>query len=43
MKKILIAFDGKHFSEGAMQMAAWINEQEPALMTGVFLSPIDYR
>lgn len=43
MKKILIAFDGKHFSEGAMQMAAWINEQESALMTGVFLSPIDYR
>jgi len=43
MKKILIAFDGKHFSEGAMQMAAWINDQEPALMTGVFLSPIDYR
>jgi nucleotide-binding universal stress UspA family protein len=43
MKKILIAFDGKHFSEGAMQMAAWINEQEPALVTGVFLSPIDYR
>jgi hypothetical protein len=43
MKKILIAFDGKHFSEGAMQMAGWIHEQEPALMTGVFLSPIDYR
>jgi hypothetical protein len=43
MKKIIIAFDGKHFSEGAMQMATWINEQEPALMTGVFLSPIDYR
>jgi nucleotide-binding universal stress UspA family protein len=43
MKKIIIAFDGKHFSEGAMQMASWINEQEPALMTGVFLSPIDYR
>lgn len=43
MKKILIAFDGKHFSEGAMQMASWINEQEPALITGVFLSPIDYR
>jgi nucleotide-binding universal stress UspA family protein len=43
MKKILIAFDGKHFSEGAMQLASWINEQEPALITGVFLSPIDYR
>lgn len=43
MKKIIIAFDGKHFSEGAMQMAEWINEKQTVLMTGVFLSPIDYR
>lgn len=43
MKKIIIAFDGKHFSEGAMQMAEWINEEQTVLMTGVFLSPIDYR
>ena len=43
MKKILIAFDGNHFSEGAMQMAEWLNEGQTLLMTGVFLSPVDYR
>ena len=43
MKKIIVAFDGKHFSEGAMQMAEWLNEKQNLLMTGVFLSPVDYR
>lgn len=43
MKKIIVAFDGKHFSEGAMQMAEWLNEKQTVLMTGVFLSPVDYR
>lgn len=38
-----MAFDGKHFSEGAMRMAEWLNEKETILATGVFLSPIDYR
>jgi nucleotide-binding universal stress UspA family protein len=43
MKKVILAFDGKHFSEGVMQMAEWLNEQQTILMTGVFLSPVDYR
>lgn len=43
MKKIVIAFDGSHYSEGAMQMAEWLNERQTLLMTGVFLSPVDYR
>jgi nucleotide-binding universal stress UspA family protein len=43
MKKIIVAFDGKHFSEGAMQMAEWLNEKQTILLTGVFLSPVDYR
>ena len=43
MKKIIIAFDGSHFSEGAMQMAEWLNEGQTLLMAGVFLSPVDYR
>jgi hypothetical protein len=43
MKKIILAFDGKHFSEGVMQMAEWLNTSQPILMTGVFLSPVDYR
>jgi nucleotide-binding universal stress UspA family protein len=43
MKKIIIAFDGQHFSEGALRMAAWLNEKQTILVTGIFLSPIDYR
>jgi hypothetical protein len=43
MKKILLTFDGKHFSEGAFKMAQYINSLQPVLLTGVFLSPVDYR
>lgn len=43
MKKILLVFDGNHFSDGAFQMAAFLNEFEPSLIIGVFLQPIDYR
>ena len=43
MNKIIIAFDGRNFSEGAMQMAEWLNEGQTLLVTGVFLSPVDYR
>lgn len=37
MKKILIAFDGVHFSEGAFEFARRLNELSPVLLTGVFL------
>ena len=37
MKKILLAFDGTHFSNGAFQFARQLNELEPALVTGAFL------
>lgn len=43
MKKLLLVFDGNHFSEGAFKMANFLHEQEPMLITGVFLQPIDYR
>ena len=43
MKKVLLVFDGNHFSEGAFKMANFLNEQEAILVTGVFLQPIDYR
>jgi hypothetical protein len=43
MKKILLAFDGNHFSEGSFRMAAFLNEHEPILATGVFLQSVDYR
>jgi len=40
MKKILLAFDGTHFSEGAFEFARQMNEQSPVLLTGVFLPQI---
>lgn len=42
MKKILLAFDGGHFSEGAFNFARKMNEISPVLITGVFLPQIDY-
>ncbi len=37
MKKIILAFDGTHFSEGAFEFARQLNEINPVLITGVFL------
>jgi hypothetical protein len=37
MKKIIIAFEGTHFSEGAFEFARRLNELQPVLLTGVFL------
>jgi nucleotide-binding universal stress UspA family protein len=42
MKKILLAFDGANFSEGAFEFARRINEKQPVLLTGVFLPQVDY-
>jgi nucleotide-binding universal stress UspA family protein len=42
MKKIILAFDGANFSEGAFNFALRINEMSPILLTGVFLPQIDY-
>jgi nucleotide-binding universal stress UspA family protein len=42
MRKILLAFDGTNFSEGAFEFARQLNELSPALVTGVFLSQINY-
>ena len=42
MKKILLAFDGAHFSEGAFEFARKLNELSPVELTGVFLPQIDY-
>jgi hypothetical protein len=43
MLKIIIAFDGQHFAEGALSMARWLNDRNQLLVTGIFLSPVDYR
>ncbi len=37
MKKIILAFDGEHFSEGAFAFAQRLNELQPILLIGVFL------
>lgn len=42
MKKVLLTFDGVHFSEGGFQFAKYMNECEPILLTGVFLPQVDY-
>lgn len=42
MKKILIAFDGKHFSEGAFEFVRQLNERQPVLAIGMFLPVVDY-
>lgn len=42
MKKVLLAFDGTNFSEGAFEFARKLNETEPILLTGVFLPQADY-
>jgi len=42
MKKILLAFDGTHFSEGAFEFARQMNVKSPILLTAAFLPQIDY-
>lgn len=42
MKKILLAFDGSNFSEGAFEFVRRLNDIEPVLVTGVFMPQVDY-
>lgn len=42
MKKILLAFDGANFSEGAFEFVRRLNEIQPVLVTGVFVPVVDY-
>lgn len=37
MKKIIIAFDGDNFSQGAFELARKLNDLQPILLTGVFV------
>lgn len=37
MKKIILAFDGTAFSEGAFEFARRLHELQPVLLTGIFL------
>ena len=42
MKKIILAFDGSHFSEGAFEFARRLNELQQVLLTGVFLPQTEF-
>lgn len=42
MKKVILAFDGKHFSDGVFKFANRLNERQPLLATGVFLPIVDH-
>jgi hypothetical protein len=42
MKKILLAFNGRHFSKAAIEFAENLNEKNPILLTGAFLPHVDY-
>lgn len=42
MKKILLAFDGSHFSEGALDFATELNKINPVMVTGLFMPLVDY-
>lgn len=42
MKKILIAFDGIQFSEGAFEFARHLNDMHSILLTGVFIPQLSY-
>lgn len=42
MKKILIAFDGTQFSEGAFEFARRLNDLQPILLVGAFIPQVSY-
>src|SRR5205085_1100867 len=42
MRKIIVAFDGEHFSEGAFEFLKRLNEKETILATGIFLPQADF-
>ena len=42
MKKILLAFDGSHYSEGALEFARQLNYINPVYLAGIFLPQVNY-
>lgn len=42
MKKVILAFDGSNFSEGAFELVRRLNDLEPLLVAGVFIPQVDY-
>lgn len=43
MKKILLAFDGLHFSNGAFEFARILNEKKRIFLTAVFLPEVEFE
>ncbi len=42
MKKVILVFDGQHFSEALFNFALELHKKTPISITGVFLSAVDY-
>jgi hypothetical protein len=42
VKKIIIPFDGAHFSQGAFSFARRLNKMNPILLAGIFLPELYY-
>jgi hypothetical protein len=42
MKKVILAFDGSNFSEGAFEFVRRLNDLESLLVAGVFIPQVDY-
>ena len=42
MKKVLLAFDGEHFSQGVFEFVKQMNKHQPVLAIGIFLPAVDY-
>jgi nucleotide-binding universal stress UspA family protein len=42
MKKVLLAFDGRHFSKGICDFVIQMNINQPVMAVAMFLPPVDY-
>lgn len=42
MRKVIVAFDGTHYSNGAFGLAKRLNESEKILLVGAFLPELDF-
>jgi nucleotide-binding universal stress UspA family protein len=42
MKKVLLAFDGQHFSKGVFEFVKQMNAHEPVMAIAIFLPSIDF-
>jgi nucleotide-binding universal stress UspA family protein len=42
MKKVLLAFDGRHFSKGVFEFVREMNRKQAVMAVGIFLPAVDY-